>query len=785
MDDRVTKYCGLFIVLSSLTVIAGWVWEIEILKTVGPGFPSMKFNTALGFMLSGTLIVIYEREIPRYIMAISLIILAGASLFENLSSANLGIDQLFVSDDSSSDAPGLMSSGTALNFLFFGISFLFIKNHRLILRKVSQHLLLLVSAISLFAILGFIYGISDSDRLVFISSMAIHTSVLFGLCSVAASLINPNLGLIDLLNGSAPGNILARRMFPTLIFTVALIGYILTNWLKQGIISDSTTIILFGLIVLAVALVSVAVIAVSLNISDEARLEAEMKLKDINLNLEEKINDRTSRLKETLDLLQETNRVGKVGGWDIDLVSKKVTWTPVTKMIHDVTMEYVPDMDKGISFYKQGTSRAQISRAINDAISLRRSWDLELQIVTSTGKEKWVRVIGKPIFTERECVRLTGTFQDIDSRKTAEINANKEREFLQTIIDNIPVNIYVKDKNFRKVLANKEEAKFLGYDNASDILGEDDFKYYPEDIAKAFTDQDRHVLETGEPILGRETKIKMQDESLRWILISKIPLFDNENKTTGILGVGVDITDRKNDEVKLQNYAILEAKSKEMEEFAYVASHDLREPLLAIKNYLDLLLEEFSPQLVKGGDSDRYIRSIVKGVVRMDDLINGLLDYSRLSKTRTVEQVDIQKTIKEVIEDLNPIIANTESTITIDGILPKISGYSVLIRSLFQNLISNAIKFKRADTPPIIEINSKKIKDGYRFEVKDNGIGISEKDTEQIFVIFRRLHRQDEYPGTGIGLAQCRKITELHNGRIWAEPNIDEGSTFYFTLKNL
>lgn len=779
------RYAGILIILCSVIVITGWIIDIPLLTTAGYGLPSMKFNTALAFCLTGILILSHHSNTPRNIVSYLLLILAGASLFENLSNIDLGIDQLVVKDSENLQTPGLMSSGTSTNFLLFAIAFLYIKSEKINHQKIGQLLLAIVFAISLLAILGFLYGISNQERLTFISSMAIHTSLLFAISSAAASLINPHIGLIKFMYGDAPGNTLVRKMFPISFLSIAIVGYVLTSLLDEQFISGSTSIILFGLITLLVYLISISIIALRLNTTDYTRIEAENNLKKINTNLEQRIQDRTARLKQTLDLLQETNRVGKVGGWEMDMNLEKISWAPVTKMIYEVPADFTPSVLDIVNFYKKGESRGKISKAINDAISFRHSWDLELQIITKSGNTKWVRSIGKPIFEDGKCVRISGTIQDIDKLKNAELKTTQEREFLQTIIDNVPVNIYVKDLDSKKILANKSEARFLGASDSSEILGKDDFDFYPEDQAMEFKREDEKIFESGQPSLNIEKKVKRSNSPDVWLLISKIPLRNDNNEVSGILGVAVDITDRKNDEEKLKNYAVLQAKSKEMEEFAYIASHDLREPLLTIKNYLDLLLEDFGQQIVKIGDGDQYIKSIVKGVVRLDSLISSLLDYSRLSRVLEPETVDFNIVIEDLSQELHHLIESTGTSINVLNQLPVITAYPVLIKSLFQNLIANAIKFRKIDHAPVIQIGSKKESDAYIFTITDNGIGIQHKDLEQIFIIFRRLHRQDEYEGTGIGLAQCRRITELHNGRIWAESELGEGTTFYFTIRDL
>jgi two-component system, chemotaxis family, sensor kinase Cph1 len=226
---------------------------------------------------------------------------------------------------------------------------------------------------------------------------------------------------------------------------------------------------------------------------------------------------------------------------------------------------------------------------------------------------------------------------------------------------------------------------------------------------------------------------------------------------------------------------ILEFKNKELEQFAYITSHDLKEPLVTISGLINLVIEDYGH---KFDDSGKMTLSFINdSSVRMRNLIDSLLEYSRLGRTKEATKIDTNALVESITVDLANVINRTEATIKINN-LPIITGTEFEIRLLFQNLISNSIKFMKAGKKPSIEINCKKIshKGVYQFAVKDNGIGIADKHKDRIFSIFQRLHSRDEYEGTGIGLAHCKKIIEAHEGEIWLESILDKGTTFYFTI---
>lgn len=224
----------------------------------------------------------------------------------------------------------------------------------------------------------------------------------------------------------------------------------------------------------------------------------------------------------------------------------------------------------------------------------------------------------------------------------------------------------------------------------------------------------------------------------------------------------------------------LETSNKELEHFAYVTSHDLKEPLRMITSFLQLLERKYDNDLDE--DAHEYIGFAVDGAKRMDEMINDLLEYSRVtSEERVFKNLDTQKILEEALLNLKVAVDESGAIIT-HGDLPVIRGDEKLMVQLIQNLIGNAIKYCEADKIPKIHVAAKKEDDHYLFSVSDNGIGMDSKHLTKIFTIFQRLHRNDEYDGTGIGLAITQKIVQQHGGNIWAESTLGKGSTFYFTI---
>ncbi|MGW8121849.1 sensor histidine kinase [Roseivirga echinicomitans] len=223
----------------------------------------------------------------------------------------------------------------------------------------------------------------------------------------------------------------------------------------------------------------------------------------------------------------------------------------------------------------------------------------------------------------------------------------------------------------------------------------------------------------------------------------------------------------------------LERQNHELEQFTYIASHDLQEPLRTLTSINQLMQEEFKGRLDERADT--YLKFINESAERMQLLVKGLLDYSKIGKFGGLSEVDLNEVVKDVLSDLSFSIKESNAKIVIEN-LPTLKAYKTELRQVFQNLIGNAIKFRKKDVTPEILVSAKEQDREWLFSVKDNGIGIEEKDKDKIFVIFKRLHNRNKFEGTGIGLSNCKKIVELHGGNIWIGSALEKGSVFNFTI---
>ena len=253
-----------------------------------------------------------------------------------------------------------------------------------------------------------------------------------------------------------------------------------------------------------------------------------------------------------------------------------------------------------------------------------------------------------------------------------------------------------------------------------------------------------------------------------------------DDKPVGKRGVMMDVSERQRLMNAQARYTtMLRRSNEELQRFAYVASHDLQEPLRMIVSYLQIIENRYTDKL--DSDAREFIGFAVDGARRMKALITALLEYSRVDGgEKDFEEFDAQLALDKALANLIFQIEDSGAIITSDA-MPRIKADMTQITQLFQNLIGNAIKFQSGRVPQI-HIGVERKKDEWQFMVRDNGIGVAPEYLERIFIIFQRLHRKAEYPGTGIGLAICKKVVERHGGRIWVESVVDKGTAFYFTL---
>ena len=384
--------------------------------------------------------------------------------------------------------------------------------------------------------------------------------------------------------------------------------------------------------------------------------------------------------------------------------------------------------------------------------------------------------------------------RDVARRQRAEEALAQQANLLSNIMDAMPDHVFVKDTQGRYITHNRSHRLYLGLRATESIEGRTVFDFFPKPLAERYHADDVYVIETGAPIRNREEPARPTSPNVVWLATTKMPLRDPAGRVIGVVGVSSDITARKEADEKLKRFAEkLERSNAELDSFASVASHDLQEPLRKIQAFGDRLRAKCSDEIGEQGRD--YLARMQNASERMQVLIQDLLKLSRVaSRAQPFAPCNLGKIVADVLGDLEVAIEDKHARIELAP-LPVIDADPLQMRQLFQNLLTNALKFQRPGESPVVTIACEmavaaggEIPGASRggeichISVQDNGIGFEQKFADQIFIVFQRLHTRQEYEGTGIGLAVCRKITDRHGGAIVAKSVDGKGATFTVTL---
>jgi PAS domain S-box-containing protein len=397
-----------------------------------------------------------------------------------------------------------------------------------------------------------------------------------------------------------------------------------------------------------------------------------------------------------------------------------------------------------------------------------------LVLLRRDGTETHVEANGAPTFDSHgQLVGSVLVLRDVSERTRAEAR-------FRLAVEAAPNAMIMVDQEGRMALVNSTTERMFGY-TRDELVGRSIDMLVPQryrnhgDYRQAFA---------GKPAArpmgsGRDLYGLRRDGTEFPVEVGLNPIESPEGSF--ILCAVADITERKRAEEALRERTEELARSnRDLEQFAYVASHDLQEPLRAVAGPLQLLQRRYTGQL--DARADEFIGHAVDGATRMQSLIDDLLSYSRVGRLEDPKQrVETALVVNQALRNLSVLIEESHADVAHEA-LPPVLGIPTQLTLLFQNLIGNALKFRAKDRRPAIHIGAEPLDGHWEFSVKDNGIGIDEQYFDRIFVIFQRLHTRREYPGTGLGLALVKRIVEHHGGRIWVESTVGEGTTFFFTL---
>ena len=440
--------------------------------------------------------------------------------------------------------------------------------------------------------------------------------------------------------------------------------------------------------------------------------------------------------------------------------------------------------------------RGAAEHAARDAVAqARNGQSARFNGATAEGaSEKWWDVIVMPIRSAGgQPERLLAVARDITDVKGTEAELLEANRFLDSLIESLPVMVVVKDaKELRFIRHNRMFEQMLGM-TREQIAGKTAYEILKPDEAELTVTTDREALAAGALVDISERSV-FTPAGVKILNTKKVPIFDADGKADFLLAISSDIT-----EVKLSEQAIrelnaelqgkaaqLESTNRELESFSYSVSHDLRAPLRAIDGFAEIIEEDYRDKL--DDECKRYLGVIRQNSKRMGELIDDLLAFSRLGRQPVARaEVNIDSLVREVISEINSgqtaVASEGGNTPLIEvGPLPPAQGDRTLLRQVWTNLLSNAIKYSSKAAEPRIQIQGFPSNGENRYSVRDNGVGFNMEYVEKLFGVFQRLHRADEFAGTGVGLAIVHRIVTRHGGQVWAQGKINEGATFSFTL---
>jgi PAS domain S-box-containing protein len=424
------------------------------------------------------------------------------------------------------------------------------------------------------------------------------------------------------------------------------------------------------------------------------------------------------------------------------------------------------------------------ARTSAEALAQQIGTGIELCGRRKDGSDFPIEIMLSPL-ENAEGILVTAAIRDISLRKAAEKHLaeivgelSAKHRLLDSVVEGTTDLIYIRDLENRFTFANSACARIFGR-SVTEVVGRSMRELLPNASYDAVAQSDQDIVHAGTTCTIEE--VAEIDGITRLFLTTKGPYRDADQKIIGTIGISREITERKRAENHLvKTVGELKRSNDELQQFAYVASHDLQEPLRMVASYTQLLAKRYKGRL--DSDADEFIAYAVDGSNRMQRLIQDLLAYSRAGTNgKALHEISSEKALNEALSNLRATIQESSAVVTNDP-LPAILTDDTQLAQVFQNLVGNAIKYRSAEVPRVHVSATKNGGKDWIFSVRDNGLGIDPQYFDRIFVLFQRLHGRKELKGTGIGLTICKKIVERLGGRIWVESQPKEGSTFYFTL---
>ncbi len=479
--------------------------------------------------------------------------------------------------------------------------------------------------------------------------------------------------------------------------------------------------------------------------------------------------------------LNETQSIAKIGGWKLDAKTNKVVWSKQIYEIYGLPEGQDTNVEIGISQYHPD-DQDRISNAVMDAVLEGKSFDLKLRFIRADGEEIWVRSKGNAVRDINGNIEaVQGIFQDIDKEEKTRRQLEANEQTLRQLIRYTPAAVAMFDMDMRYLQHSDQWLVDYGLEGEN-IIGRSHYEVFPDILEK--WKEDHRQVQKGKTLINTEDHWIREDGSEFYISWHLQPWHLSDGSIGGIIMFTRVITEIVKNRLALEkSNEALRRSNLDLEQFAYIASHDMKEPLRMIGNFNQLLLMKYGDKLDDRGMN--YLKFSMESVDRLEKLIADILEYSKVGRTeKEMESHDIDTIVYDKMKNLTMLIQEKNASIIIKNLPKGVTCEANQLGVVFYNLLNNALKFNHNSDIEIV-VDSRDIGDFYEFSVQDNGIGINPQKVKKIFEPFRRLHRKDKYEGSGIGLSICKKIVQRHDGKIWAESEPGEGTTIKFTIRKM
>ncbi len=754
---------GIVAIVGALIVL-GWALDEIIVPSGVEAVPAVRANTGVCLLLAGVALVLRRPGraglVPRLLGA-GVALVGSLTLVEYAFGAELGIDELLFSDPSGPN-PGRMAPNTASGFVLLGTALLLPEPRRGRWR-VAEPIALIAVVFAWLALLGSAANLVELVQVKDYLRIATPTAVCVVLLGTAITITVSGGWVARLVASEGPAGPLVPRLLLAVLVVPLALALGLRGLHSAGTLDDGAVILLL-LASITVTLLAIALVfAVSFDREDQARAAEKERGRAI--------------LETARDAIVTADSSGRIVGFNI--AAESMFALPVEDALGASLTVLMPERyhdahEAGMRRFLAGGE----ARVVGSTVELagRRSDGEEFPLELSLSA-----------FTQRGETIFTGILNDVSERKEAEEALLRSEAGLRQSQRMARLGSWNWDIATNEVTWSDELYRLYGIAPGEFEASYEGFleRVHPDDRT-AMEAAVGHAYSTGEPF-DLDHRIVRPDGSVLVNHAHGEVTRDEHGNPVTMAGTGQDVTEQRAAEEQIANQARelkeraveLERSNAELEQFAYVASHDLQEPLRSIGGFVQLLKRRYSGQIDE--DADRFIGFTVSGVERMQALIDGLLTYSQEGRGELRrEPVDSRALAERTLALLDAALRDAGAEVEL-GELPTILADEAGLGQVFQNLLANALKFTDGE-PPRVEVSAVHTGDAWSFAVADNGIGIDPGHAERIFRIFQRLHAREEYPGTGVGLAVCKRVVERHGGRIWCEARPDGGTVFRFTI---